>query len=167
VIGQVPKSETSPTAQIPKRFTWWTTSELSSCLTRKISARRIADGAMSPFSMRTQGRKFTRFQNEPRPAAPGRYVNSSVLAFRVADRAATKRLLVLSSIEAFSEVALKRLLVGAKPFPGLVYASDSSHFRIMTLSIHSNGRPSRKRLLSERRFVESVQSILTMATSEL
>ncbi len=41
---------------------------------------------------------------------PVEYINSSVLAFRIADKSSAERILLLSTIESFSEAGLKRLM---------------------------------------------------------
>jgi hypothetical protein len=44
------------------------------------------------------------------PFLPVEYINSSVLAFRIADETSTERTLLLSTVESFSEGGLKRLM---------------------------------------------------------
>jgi len=74
-------------------------------------ARHIAKGADLSFFYADTGKNVHPLSRTNHgPFLPVEYVNTTVLALRIADQTATKRVLVLSTLEGFSETGLKRLL---------------------------------------------------------
>lgn len=74
-------------------------------------ARQVANGCDVTFFYADTGKNVNPLcKMNHGPLLPVEYINSSVLALRVADEASRKRVLILSTLEAFSETGLKRLL---------------------------------------------------------
>lgn len=74
-------------------------------------AKRIANGCEVNFFYPDTGKNVNPLCNVKHgQMLPVEYVNSSVLALRIADKASDKRSLLLSTLERFSEAGLKRLL---------------------------------------------------------
>lgn len=74
-------------------------------------AKRIGNSCDVEFFYPDTGKNINPLcKSKHGPMLPPEYINSSVLAFRIADHASDKRVLLLSTVERFSESGLKRLL---------------------------------------------------------
>jgi hypothetical protein len=74
-------------------------------------ARSIGDGSDVTFFYPDTGKNVNPTTKETHGTfLPVEHINSSVLAFRIADHSSSERTLLLSTIESFSEVGLKRLM---------------------------------------------------------
>lgn len=74
-------------------------------------ARQFEKGCEVTFFYHETGKSFNpQLRLNDGPLMPVEYINSSVLALKITDAVSPKRILMLSTLEAFSEVGLKRLL---------------------------------------------------------
>jgi hypothetical protein len=74
-------------------------------------ARRVENGCEVTFFYHDTGKSFNpQSRLNEGPLMPVEYINSSVLALKIADTSSPKRILMLSTLESFSEAGVKRLL---------------------------------------------------------
>jgi hypothetical protein len=121
-------------------------------------AMRIADGCDVAFFYADTGKNvYPLSKTNHGPLLPVEYINSSVLALRLADKLSPRRILALSTLEVFSEAALKRLL-------GLAQSLSQDWCSKVILAFpdydslnHSNAVQAAKGCFPSGGFVESIQ----------
>ena len=121
-------------------------------------ARRAENGCEVTFFYHDTGKSFNpQLRLSDGPLMPVEYVNSSVLALKIVDKASPKRTLMLSTLEPFSEPGVKRLMGMAQQLSQGWCSKVILAFRDYSHLEHGNVVQAAKSCFSDARFTEGIE----------